>query len=237
MRPVLICLSLCIGMAGCAQEKPRDQIQAHLLQMFKGEDIEAYVNGEWIFVPDNTRKIKGTVIHQAGCPEGVRVQLEICFHTGTGRTFIESYPGVGATKEKAITDAVSEFAHDPFPTLVEVFLPKNDFGRSRFRWQVGGEEKWVSKGPGSVRCSQIGDVAQSHEWFQLFQEKLKTRKLPKGTHWVRLEYSQSQNQMLTCKVLLDNEPWKEMETEMAAFPWRGSNQFYSVREFLVFEDE
>lgn len=238
MRTVFFALICCVGLAGCGQEKPRDQVQAHLLQMFTGENIEATVRGEWLFVPDNTKKIKGTIIHEAKCPQGIRVQLEITLHTGLGnKPFIESYTGVGATKEKAITDALSEFAHDPFPTLVEVFFPRDDLPRCVFRWHVGGDEKLVRKGPGTVRCSQMSDVSQAHEWLSTFQEKLKTRKLPKGTHWVRLEYSQSDHHMLTCQVLLDSEPWREMEDAMATFPWRGSKQYYCVREFLVFEDE
>jgi hypothetical protein len=46
-----------------------------------------------------------------------------------------------------------------------------------------------------------------------------------------------QGRALACEVLLDNDVWEEVQTEMAAVNWPCGQEFYSVRVFLVIWEE
>ena len=54
---------------------------------------------------------------------------------------------------------------------------------------------------------------------------------------MRAYYAQAMGRPLSCEVLLDNEAWEEMRSDIAAHDWPRRESFYGVRRFLVIQAE
>jgi hypothetical protein len=75
------------------------------------------------------------------------------------------------------------------------------------------------------------------DWFEQVEEKLKSGNLASGTHWIRIYYAQTDNHPLKLEVLLDNDVWEQMQTELATIDWPRGKEFFSLRVFMVTQDK
>src|SRR5262249_55783631 len=160
---------------------------------------------------------------------GMSVQLDVRFEVAPGQTVIESFAGVGQTREQALADALQNFAANSFHVILAAFLERDDAQVSKEEWSMGGRKRSVTVGNVGIRGKPPVQGAQLVGWFKLFEEKLKSEQLAPGTHWVRLYYAQLRGKAIACEVLLDNEMWEEMQADMAAIDWPAGQDFYSVR--------
>jgi hypothetical protein len=119
--------------------------------------------------------------------------------------------------------------------LAAFFKPEDD-QVSREEWTIGGKMRSVIIGNVGIR-GNLPEGEQAVAWFKPFEEKLKAKQLGPGKHWVRLYYGQMQRKAMACEVLLDNDVWYEMQSEMAAINWPAEDAFFSVRVFLVIQDK
>ncbi|HEV3444731.1 MAG TPA: DUF6348 family protein [Gemmataceae bacterium] len=169
--------------------------------------------------------------HQGGL--SVQLQLDVRLEITSGGTIVESFAGLGETQEKAVADALHNFITNSFHVLLAAFFRSDDEQVTREEWVVGGKASRVTIGNVGIRGRPPVQGDQLVAWFKHFEEKLKKKQLGPGTHWVRLYYGQVQSKALACEVLLDNDVWEELQSEMAAVDWPSGEEFYSVRVFLV----
>jgi hypothetical protein len=54
-------------------------------------------------------------------------------------------------------------------------------------------------------------------------------------HWLRIFFADPQGFGQTAEVLLDNELWDEAQEAVGSLTWERSNDYYSVRRFLVLQ--
>src|SRR6266540_2237247 len=166
---------------------------------------------------------------------GMSVQLDVRLEIPPGRTIVESFAGLGETREKAVADALHNFTANSFHVLLAAFFRSDDQQVSQEAWVVGGRTSRVTIGNVGVRGKPPVQGDQLVGWFKRFEEKLKEKHLRPGTHWVRLYYGQMQGRPMAFEVLLNNDVWEEMQSEMAAVDWPSGEEFYSVRVFLVIQ--
>src|SRR5262249_40722575 len=154
-------------------------------------------------------------------------------------TLIESVGGWGKDLGAAVTSALNQFVDGTFHVLLAAF-----FGRlvpqqaEQAEKTIGGRARGVTTGNG-VPWGPLPEAAPGQpdmRWFFEFTSRLKAKELPAGTHWIRLYYCQAEGQPLECEVLLDNDPWEELQAETAAIDWPKTEAHYSVRWFLVVQD-
>src|SRR5262249_8796109 len=137
----------------------------------------------------------------------------------------------------AVNDAFGNFAANSFHVLLAAFLKPTDDQVSKEIWTIGGKQWQVTIGNVGVKGKPPVQRERMNAWFKPFEEKIKSKLFAPGTHWIRLYYAQMQNRVLACEVLLDNAQWGEMQKEMAAIDWPGGEDFYSVRVFLVMQND
>ncbi|HZO89803.1 MAG TPA: DUF6348 family protein [Chthonomonadaceae bacterium] len=185
------------------------------------------------FFPQHHTRANASIVRELRQQAAISVQLDVRFEIAPGRTIIESFSGVGETREKAVSDAFDNFALNSFHVLLAAFLDPNDDHVSEEEWIIGGEKRRVTLGNIGVRGKPPVSGEQLGGWFEPFEQKIKEKSLGPETYWMRLYYGQRQGKTMACEVLLDNTVWEEMQTAIAALDWPPGEEFYSVRLFLV----
>lgn len=166
-------------------------------------------------------------------------RLDVRLDFAAGRAVVESFVGAGATTEERARDALARFSDNTFHVLLSAFFGQPlCHGTEREEWEIGGRRREV----------YFGGVLSRYElplapgggpdlrFFEAFGEAVKAQPLAPGTHWIRVYHLRRGGEMLANEVLLDNEPWAEVEAAMAAFPWPVAGHLYDLRQFLVVKD-
>jgi hypothetical protein len=213
------------------------QVYEYLLELFRRHGVEALPRDEWIVVPGRNMKANASIVREMQQPAGTSVQLDVRLEIAPWRIIVESFAGLGETAEKAVADALHNFTINSFHVLLAAFFHSGDEQVTQEEWVVGGRTTRVTIGNVGIRGKPPVQGEQLVGWFKHFEAKLKEQPLRPATHWIRLYYAQMQGRSTACEVLLDNDVWEEMQSEMAAFAWSSAEAFYSVRIFLVMQVE
>jgi|GEM_PF-654116 len=211
-----------------------------LLELFRSHDVDAILQDDWIVFPQNRMKVTASVGGEFRQPAGMSVQLDVMFAFAPGRMIVESFGGIGETRETAIADALRSFAANSFHVLLAAFLRPGDEQAAqqvtREEWSIGGATRRVTLGA-ALRGKPPTPAEAWTDCLQRFLQRIQGTSLSPETHWLRLYYGQAQGKVLSFEVLLDNEVWPEMQSEIAALDWPAGEEFYSVRVFLVVAGE
>jgi hypothetical protein len=224
------------GLPGCPLGgEIMNSINEILAELFRSHGVPAVLQEEVVVLTDRNWRAVAAIVTTTEFPAGTSVQLDVRLEIAPGRTIVESFAGVGETHEKAVGDALRNFAVNSLHVLLAAFFLSDDSQVLQEEWLVGGRTSRVTVGNIGVRGDPPVRGAELTGWFKHFEHKLKEAELRPGTHWVRLYYAQADGKAMTCEVLLDNDVWAEMQSEMAAVAWPSGDQFYSVRVFLVID--
>ncbi len=208
-----------------------------LLELFCAHGVKAALEGAWITFPGSKLKACAVVVREMSYPSGRSAQLDVRLQLAPGRELIESFAGLGESKETAVADAFQNFAANSLhPILAAFFLPRSP-DVSREEWFIGGRRGHVTRGRIGVRGTLPDKESAIPPWLARFGESVRQKSVRPGTHWVRLCYSQTDRKAITLEVLLDNEVWEDLQADMGAVDWPAAEAFYSVRIFLVLEIE
>jgi len=165
------------------------------------------------------------------------LQIDIRLGIEPNRVLVESVAGFGTEDGPAITDGIASLERATLLVLLAAFFGRPQVAQ-RHRWEIGGQKRLVALGPVTTRFGLPRDAEGKPDlrFFDHFKARLQAQSLPPGTHWVRL-YQMQHGGKITCnEVLLDNDPWPEMQTAVAEFDWPTSENPYDVRVFLVIRD-
>ncbi len=218
-----------------AQSSLSDE-NAFLLELFRNHGIDVAPVGDWIVFRDRNMRAKAAIVREMKQQVGMSVQLDVRIEIEPGRTIIESFAGVGESKDRAVANAQHNFVVNSFHVILAAFFMPEDEQVTREEWIIGGQRKLVTIGSIGMRGELLVQGEQAAAWFRQFKERLQAKRLEPRTYWVRLYYGQMQREAIACEVLLDNEPWEEMRSEMASIAWPVGEAFYSIRVFLVIQD-
>jgi hypothetical protein len=217
---------------------PGTDINALLVELLSTHGVEAVLKDGLVFLPRHELRVQSQLRDMESAPGFVTVQLDVRLEVWAGRFLIESFAGFGKTREEAVSDAVKNFVDNSFHVLLASFLSPPDAPDAqvvREEWSIGGQKKRVILGGIGVRGTLPRQGEDDLSWLQQFREKLQAQTLPEGTHWVRLYYGQFTSKPSSLEVLLDNEDWTDLRSELSRIDWPVSPGFFSVRLFLVIQ--
>ena len=211
------------------------QVYEAVFELFRAHGVPSALQDEWITFPGSGLRASASIVSEVPQQIGLTVQLDVRFELPSGRTIVESFAGMGATREMAAADAIHCFTVNSFHVLVAAFLSAEE--KPQDEWELSGKMRPVVVGDLGVRGKPPVPGTELAARFEQFERKLKQHRFGPETHWVRLYYGQARGKALACEVLLDNEAWAEMQSEAAALDWPIGEDFYSVRVFLVIPGE
>jgi Family of unknown function (DUF6348) len=214
-------------------------INACLFEVFRSHGVFGAYRDEWVALP-NRMRVSGEVVRWNRYRGVTDVELDVCFEFKPGHAIVESFVGRGRTYEQAVDFAFRRFAIDVLHVLLSAFCQSDCGDQVRKEdWTIGGSARRVNIGYVGI----VGNPPVHNEHgvklqacFDQFEDRLRRTSLPSGTHWVRLYYCQVERQTYAFDVLLDNEVWSEIQSEVAALDWPVADDFFAVRNFLVIQD-
>lgn len=241
---ILIVVIGIIALAACLKKNTpsavpplKSQVNQFLIDLFQHHGIEATVQNGVIVFPGQSMMLTGEIVQEIKHPDQLIVQLDVRLKIASGRELVESFAGFGGTREKAEMSALEAFATGSFHVLLASFFGKPDEQVHLEEWTIANQKRRVILGNIMIRGKLPVEQAQNNEWFKIFETKIKAANLSPGPHWIRLYFAQMKNNQMDCEVLLDNQTWEPIQTQMAAFNWPKSENFYTLRVFLVIQDK
>ena len=202
-----------------------------IAQLFVNHGVEVAQQGNIIdFIHKNMNMQVNCFLHDHD-NQSQSIQLDVVLHYGI-KPIIESFSGLGDDKMAMVENAVQNFIVSTFHILLSVFFSDEfDNQVEKERWQIGGRQFEMTIGDFVSR----GEVPKTlgTAWFDEYQKEVQKLPLSDGVHWLRLYYGQADKQAIAYEALLDNEHCQEIMPLVENFSWQPSENFYSIRVFLV----
>ncbi len=207
-----------------------------LLESFRAHGVEAVVADGWVTFPGRPVRAIASIENDENLHR-LSVRLDICLEVEPGRAIVESFAGVGETPEKAALNAFENFVANSLHVLLSAFFLPGDEHVSRDEWVVGGRKGHVLLGDVGARGRVPPLSGQLDDWRSRLKLSLSDMQLRPGWHWVRVYFAQANRDILASEVLLDNLVWEEGQAALSTVKWPLSDDFYSIRVFLVIQIE
>ena len=199
-----------------------------LVQLFCGHGVDATRDGDWVILPKPYARAGAAVVREIPHPNAVVIQLDVRVFVGFGRMVLESFGGVGVTRQDAVADAISAFAAGSFHVILAAFFDRATDQVDVEEWPAAERTRRVILGPLQAR----GKSELVRDFLPRVAEKIRERfarlDIPDGTHWLRLYVAPDVRE-----ALLDNEEYSPAVSALQTIPWPTVDDFYSVRLFLV----
>ncbi|MGE0435201.1 MAG: DUF6348 family protein [Planctomycetota bacterium] len=167
------------------------------------------------------------------------VQFDVRLILANDQMIVESAGGIGEGAEAAAHEAFKGFANNSFHVLLVALLKPDadDSQVERHTWECGDQTFAVTSGPVTARGPLPKLPKKTGDWTTVLRNAVCAQPLTGGTHWLRLYVARSNDQPPTVEVLLDNVSWPAVIEQMAALPWPVADDFYSVRWFLLLQND
>ena len=206
-----------------------------LAEAFRKHNIECTIEKGLIVFPFQHMTAWAHVFSRSSSPNVIILQLDIHLEIGLGKTIIESCSGMGIDEDTAIKDARKSFLTSSFHTFLSAFFIK------KFDNHVNNQQWIIDEHTYDVTISNVTTRGKHPDplplhWFEQLEETIKIQSLPEGTHWVRLYYAQSESELISGEILLDNEAWTSIEKFVYKFDFPAYKDFFSMRVFIVLKD-
>ncbi|QDV15435.1 hypothetical protein Pan153_00490 [Gimesia panareensis] len=237
-------LALITSISGCSTKSyqpPADiqgdaKINSLILQLLEQHGIDAREENGWI-VSEAHPPVCGAVVNETQpTPDIISTQIDIYLKVEPNRILVESFGGFGTNLDEAIADGIQNFVVNTFHVLLSAFYLEKDDQTVIEEWKINDIPRRVIIGQIGMRGTPPEEEQGAPEWFQNLENKIKATSLPAGTHWIRCYYAQMENRPVALELLLDNQPWEEVRSEMEKIDWPESEEFFSLRVFLVIQN-
>lgn len=161
------------------------------------------------------------------------LQLDINIYYGIS-PITESFAGIGENFESASINAIENFTHNSFHTILSAFFTsKFDKEIQKYNWNINNKEFGVYSSNIGIRGTKPAKLNDG--WLKQFEIEIKKLELKEGIHSIRLFYSQNQYQTTVCEVLLNNNISIQLQEKAKNFDWQKQEDFYSFRVFMILE--
>jgi hypothetical protein len=215
-----------------------DYLADILRELLHNHGVMASLEGSLVVVPITGIRFEAGISDFHDARQGASVQLDVLVHLPSGEIIIESFAGVANSRQGAFANAVHNFTANSFHVFLTAFCGIKSQYTVEEEWSIGGRSKTVFIGNVGFRCKPtLQEELATLQWFPVLEDRIRSYDIGGGVHWIRFFYSQFQfNKIMQCEVLLDNHQWTEVESYMLRFPWLQSEEFYSIRLFMVLVD-
>jgi hypothetical protein len=158
-----------------------------------------------------------------------------------GLALVDSFGGLGATREAAEMNALQKFQQGSFHVIAEALTARADPAREGECEQVEWEE-WVAESGATWRvCSgpllslstrEGGRIDGFAEFFPALAELFRAR-MPAGPHWTRMFIGAIDGGHVGSEVLVDGAVWTEGQQLLDAHAWDYPAGYASLRHLFI----
>lgn len=208
-----------------------------LRKLLESHGVSASVQSGWVETSTGY-KLAVSVVREIPSPEGT-VTLQVTFYVDLpdGRLLIESFAGVGTSKEAATKDAFLNYVSNSFHVILAAITDVTNTNQVETEeWTISGRNRTVVIGAMGIRRFTKAELNPPTEWFSMVQQEIERLPLDERCHWIRCYYAQMGGKSMAIEALLDNEDSAELIDTMKRIEWPSDPDFYSLRVFLLVQE-
>ena len=208
-----------------------------LLKLLESHGVSASVKSDWIETTAG-HKLAGNVVREIPSPAGtVNLQLDFYFDLPDGRLLIESFAGLGTSREDAIKDGIQNYVANSFHVILSSFTDMANTDQVETEeWTINGRKRNVVIGGMGIRRFSDAEFNPPTKWFSVVQKEIERMPLDDRCHWIRCYYAQMDGKPMAIEALLDNEESAILLASMKQIEWPTDPEFYGLRIFLVVQE-
>lgn len=220
--------------ASSAAADPRHVQMANAIATgFSHHGIRCSARGELVEFPDSGVTLRPEVVEVTATQSSHRSHIEVHVALPDGRVIDECFMGIAGDEHSAIGAGVVEFFHSDLHVFTHsLFRAAADDQILVEDWTIRGVPYEVSIGAATLR-GERPEALDPWVPFAMLEDAVRASDLAADVHWIRIFYGHHAGETIAVEVLLDNEHWVTVERQMAAFDWPRSDNYYSIRIFLM----
>jgi hypothetical protein len=207
-----------------------------LREAFVAHGLEGVVAGGALALPEQLR-VQPRVSEREAVNGTAQVQVDFAIESPRlARAMIDSFAGVGASREEAEKNAFGKFLQGSFHVIAESLTSHRcDADQVDWdEWTAAGGHAWrVCNGPVLSVATRGGACIEGFADFFQDLEALFTRGMPAGPHWMRVFVGSLDGARLGHEVLVDGVEWPEAEQLLGEYALIYPPGYASLRHLLV----
>lgn len=209
-------------------------IQSLLTEAFHKHGVECKEENNQIVFPQQFMTCRVHLFDKSSSAS--IVQMDVNFEFGLGKIITESTVGIGLTLDIAIEDAFQAFLKSSFHVILSAFFTHDYDNHVNLKeWFIGNKKYTAIISNVSVRGEAPDPLPV--KWLDQLENLFQNQEYLPGTHWIKLYYAQSEREMISSEILLDNKVWTEVEKTVRNFDFPSARDFLAVRIFIILQDD
>jgi hypothetical protein len=212
-------------------------INERLVTLLEKYEMQVEQIEDYFFVDGKYPGIVAQLFELEKFEDSVVIQLDITILLPE-KSFVESFVSHALTQEEAIIDAIAQFELNVFHTFIVAFwknAKKVEKGIGTDVWEINGEHWQVVVSNYGVRgveeFSTILDELDNI--FLTVQKNLKAEKLTESIYAIRTVYTNAVGRDNVVEAYINNEPYTQLQEDIALLNWKESENFYAVRNLVL----
>lgn len=204
-----------------------EQPTTQLKELLEAHGLTCMVKGEWI-LPDG--KMPAICAFWTPSQYGGTLYIHVLINKNT--IIKECFAGIGSG-EHGLQDALGNFMLNSLHVFLSAFWrTDNDEQTNVETWIINGRSYSAYVGAFGTRASEGVDPTVPQDLLNVIAEAIHNEPLSNSTHWVRTFFGSVKEDRIF-EALLDNHNWPLGLQCLKLLPWKKSNGYYSVRNFII----
>lgn len=190
---------------------------------------------DFYFVDNKFPGIRGYVFEMERYEDWVTIQLDIHLLL-PNKTIIESFIGSASSIEEAVAEALETFQVNVMHVFIEAFwesAKKVENGVGIEEWSINGHRWEVVVGNYGYKGNLPIEEIVLDVLFDAIKEEIHALPLEEDIYGIRSVYTNLGQGKSVTEALLNNEEFSSLESKIATLPWKNSDEYYSVRNFIL----
>lgn len=201
-----------------------------LSEIMEAHDVPFHTENEWVVPYGKLPAVRATWY-----PREHNGVLEVDVLLEDERIINECFAGIGAG-EKAINDAIQNFCVNSFHVFLAAFWQLNDSEQvTTEEWKIGSKSYTAYVGNFGTRGSEETSPEIPENLFKTIEKIIQNEAIKDKVSWFRCFFCDVSGEH-TFEALKNNEVWESGLGALKSLPWKESNGYYSVRNFLVLKE-
>jgi hypothetical protein len=211
-----------------------EEVTRVFLELFRAHGLEASLADGWIVAESVGLAAQARVFSRALRHEVFSAQLDFDVRATAlaGRNILESCGGFGISVGLAVGDAIRNLCEGSFHVIFSALTGQACSHCEVEDWVVDGRPRKLFIGPIVGR----GPETPRADWFAAMELAIGGTAMPPGFHWLRLYHAEIPGGEPTSEALLDNEHCPTLQMALGSLEWPRSENFASVRLFMIITD-
>ena len=165
--------------------------------------------------------------------EGLQSRLDVGVTLPNGLELYEAFSDFGKSEREVINNNLTNFSRGTLHVMLDAFNDTEKYSDKEI-WTIQGQKWNVFIGDYNIKkASTVKSVEIPPNLFELIEEILYEQELTEEYYFIRCFYAHHKESLMASEFMINNKNIEYAEEKIAKLDWMSSENFYSVREFLI----